>query len=84
MYHIVENFCGIQFGGQPLPFRGFNFHGCAHSRPLCTVQSNLFHGFNFRSQVIICENHENWTPHNFPAIRYIHVSMLYVYMHACI
>ena len=37
---------------QSLPFCGFNFRGRAHSRLLycvCTVQSNLFRGFNFHS-----------------------------------
>ena len=34
--------------GRSLLFRGFNFRGFTHSRPLCTVQSNLFHMFNFR------------------------------------
>ena len=34
--------------GQSLQFRGSNFHGCMHSRPLCAVQLSSFHGFNFR------------------------------------
>ena len=33
--------------GRSLLFGRFNFHGYLHSRPLCAVQSSLFHWFNF-------------------------------------
>ena len=33
--------------GKPLPFHGFNFRGCTHSFPLCTVQLSLFSGLIF-------------------------------------
>ena len=31
----------------------------------------LFRGFNFRGSTVIRENHENWIPRKFPAIRYL-------------
>ena len=47
LYRIAETFHGVQFSWMVdllIPFCEFNFCRCAHSRPLCTVQSSLFHG----------------------------------------
>ena len=67
IYNIVGNFRGVQFHRWSI---FTNFRGHAHSRPFCNIKSRLFHGFNFHSWAIICENCENWTPHKFPAIWY--------------
>ena len=52
-YLIARKICRVQFLRvvYHYHFRGFNFQSSTHSCPLCTVQSILFHGFNF--QVII-------------------------------
>ena len=71
-----EIFMGFIFvDGQSLPFHRFNFRGYAHSRPLCTIQSSLFWGFNFLGQ-IICKNCEKWTP-QFPTIQHICMAIPY-------
>ena len=63
----IEIFAGFNFCG--LSFHGFSFCGCMCSRPLCTSQSSLFHGFlsTIRpSSVKKKKNCKNQTPENFP------------------
>ena len=55
--------------GWSLPFRGLNFRGCTHSHPLRTVQSSLFHGFNFFSYMKAVKI---GPLENFPLIRSAH------------
>ena len=52
--------------GGSLQFHGSNFHAHTHSCPLCTVQSSLFHGFNFGGQAIIHETVKIGPLKNFP------------------
>ena len=52
--------------GRSLPFCGFDFCGCVHSCPLCTVQ---FMVFNFIRKLNISENHESWMSWKFPTIQ---------------
>ena len=72
MYHIQ---CSGKFvqgsiftDGLSLQFCGLNFLQMRASCPLCAVQSSIFWGLNFLL-LVICENHENWTPWKFPAIQ---------------
>ena len=55
-YCIAGNFHGAHISQMVTLylFHGFNFHGCVHSWPLCTVQSRLFQFTGLISQ-FICE-----------------------------